>query len=86
MNELKWINNKKAYYQILTRGRDGSTKILYLLKLNEAIENQKDTLIIRRNLNKNRVIISQTRYLELLKKEEKLNKLLKKELTTNENN
>ena len=80
MNKLKLINNKKVRYQILTGGRDLTNKILYLLNLNEAIESEKDTLIIRRDLNKNKVIISQARYLELLEKEEKLNKLLKEKL------
>ena len=62
---LNYVENKEAYSQYLSAR--GNHQIVYLLQLNKAIDSDKNTLIIKRNKTKNKIIVNYDSYVKIEK-------------------
>lgn len=69
--KLDYLKTQEAYYQYLNHdfSQTRSPKqIPYLLKLNEAIDRKENTLIVKADLSKSKIIVNYDKYCEDMKK------------------
>ena len=71
---LHWIDNKEALQNYtLCQSLDGEgKKLAYLLELNNAINSDKNTLIIHLDSKKNKIIVNYDEYKRLVEENKRL--------------